>query len=96
MDNNIRKVISSLEKILSEKGDRSRLVFQFNDKYIDEKYSNLSEELDAFLGLLILQLEHYEPDAAARSQDPTSFYGDEELDSRLEEAIKELKEMESK
>ena len=96
MDNNIREVISSLEKILSEKGDRSNSVTKFNFKYFEREYSNLSEELDAFLVLLTFRLEHYEPDAAARSEDPINFYDDKELDSTLEEAIKELKEMENK
>jgi GGDEF domain-containing protein len=74
-----------LEKILTDKVNRKKLISEFQELIWNDE--NASE----VLSLLAYDLDFYEPNIELRKEDP-SYYGDERLEEEIKLVINKLKE----
>lgn len=82
-----------LERILSsEKNERQELIFEFQKIYLNENLYSIDEREFEILSELAFDLDFYEPDMNVRKQDP-SYYGDDQLEMEVLEAIEKIKSL---
>lgn len=75
--------IEILEKILNDKLNRKRLVFEFQELIWNDENAN------EILSELAYDLDFYEPNEELRIESP-SYYGDDRLEEVVKDAIQKL------
>lgn len=88
---NLPTAIDGLTEILVEPdpATRTSLVMTWSDRVLNEESIIGNERLDEVLADLAYDMSFYEPDAVLRNED-WSYFGDDELVRRIQEALSKL------